>query len=109
SRETPIMKRRSFLRHTGAAVGAVTLAPAVAYATPPGYPRASLLLRSAVVYDGTGAPPFEADVLIAEGRSSAVGPRLAASGAEEVRLDGLAFARGFVDIHSHTSTQVLSN
>lgn len=103
------MKRRSFLRHTGAALGAVTLAPGFTYATPLSRPRASLLLRGAVVYDGTGAPPFEADVLIEGGRISAVGPRLAASGAEEVRLEGLALAPGFIDIHSHTSTQVLSN
>src|SRR5690554_360549 len=103
------MKRRSFLRHGGAALGGLALAPALAPAAPARRDRAGLLLRNAIVYDGTGAPPFEADVLISEGRIQEVGPGLAAAGVEEVRVEGLALAPGFVDIHSHTSTQVLAN
>lgn len=103
------MKRRSFLHHTGTVLGAMAFAPSFAHAAAPGRTAAALLLRGAVVYDGTGRSPFEADVLIDGGMIREVGPRLAAAGAEEVRLDGLALAPGFVDIHSHTSTQVLSN
>ncbi|HEU5209502.1 MAG TPA: D-aminoacylase [Longimicrobiales bacterium] len=103
------MKRRTFLRHTGAALGAAALGPTAVHAAAAGPAQAALLLRGAIVYDGTGASPFEADVLVADGRIREVGSRLAASGAEEVRLAGLALAPGFVDIHSHTSTQVLAN
>lgn len=103
------MKRRTFLRHTGAALGAATLGPAFVRGAPAESGRAALLLRGAVVYDGTGAAPFEADVLVADGRIREIGRGLSAAGAEEVQLDGLALSPGFVDIHSHTSTQVLTN
>ncbi|NLG63100.1 MAG: D-aminoacylase [Candidatus Cloacimonetes bacterium] len=103
------MKRRTFLRHTGAALGAATLGPAFVRGAAAESGRAALLLRGAVVYDGTGAAPFEADVLVADGRIREIGRGLSAAGAEEVQLDGLALSPGFVDIHSHTSTQVLTN
>ncbi len=103
------MRRRTFLRRAGTALGALAVAPATTYADAAAQRRAGLLLRGALVYDGTGAAPFEADVAIADGRISAVGPRLDPAGAEIVRVDGLALSPGFVDIHSHTSTQVLAN
>ncbi|NIM48531.1 MAG: amidohydrolase family protein [Gemmatimonadales bacterium] len=72
-----------------------------------GFPAADLVLRNAVLYDGTGAAPFEADVAITRDRISAVGPRLAAPGAGEVDLKGLALAPGFIDVHSHTDLELL--
>ncbi|MBI4501544.1 MAG: D-aminoacylase [Gemmatimonadetes bacterium] len=71
---------------------------------------ANLLLRRAVIYDGTGGPPFTGDVAISGDRITAVGPRLApASGAESVDLAGLALAPGFIDCHSHTDLVLLVN
>ncbi len=102
------MRRRTFLRRAGTTLGGLAIAPGTAWAAQrPG--RAGLLLRGALVYDGTGGAPFEGDVAITDGRITAVGPRLDAAGAEIVRVDGLALAPGFIDIHSHTSTQVLAN
>lgn len=69
--------------------------------------RAELLLRGGVVYDGTGAPPREADVAIAGDRIEAIGPALEAPGAEVVRVNGLAVAPGFIDIHSHSDLVLL--
>src|SRR5690606_7704634 len=63
---------------------------------------AELLLRGALVYDGTGAPPVEADVRVSGDRIAEVGARLAARGAEEVDLRGLALAHGFSALHGHT-------
>jgi N-acyl-D-amino-acid deacylase len=65
------------------------------------------VLRGAVVYDGSGGPPFEGDVAIAGNRIAAVGPRLAAAGAKEMDLKGLALAPGFIDSHSHTDLVLL--
>ncbi|MEN8181151.1 MAG: D-aminoacylase [Myxococcota bacterium] len=70
--------------------------------------RAGLILRGGVVYDGTGRPPLRADVRVEGDRIAAIGPGLAGAGdLEEVDLDGLALAPGFIDIHSHTDLGLL--
>jgi N-acyl-D-amino-acid deacylase len=115
------MKRRVFVQRAAAAIGGAALAgaaagPGVAGAVPAstgrvtpgvGGSRADLLLRRAVIYDGTGAAAFEGDVAVAGGRITAIGGRLPATGAEEIDLRGLALAPGFIDIHSHTDLVLL--
>lgn len=107
------MKRRTFLRHAGIAAGGLAAVPGSvrgdAGRRASSGRNAEIVLRNALVYDGTGAPGIEADVAIAGGRISAIGPRLSVRGDEELELRGLALAPGFVDIHSHTDTQVLAN
>ncbi|MBI4408923.1 MAG: amidohydrolase family protein, partial [Gemmatimonadetes bacterium] len=100
------MNRRSFLRAATGAAGATLLRPDGVWgntSTP-----ADLLLRGALVYDGTGAPPFEADVAVAADRIAAVGRKLGVAG-EVFDLRGLALAPGFIDIHSHTDRALLVN
>ncbi|HEX7089326.1 MAG TPA: hypothetical protein VF192_04280, partial [Longimicrobiales bacterium] len=109
------MDRRRFLTAAAAALGPALLAPervlmagapAVIRSRPRGS-AAELLLRGALVYDGTGAPPVEADVRVSGDRIAAVGARLPAQGAEQVNLRGLALAPGFIDIHAHTDLVLL--
>ncbi len=66
-----------------------------------------LILRNGTVVDGTGAPRRRADVGVADGRIVAVGEVAAAAGAEEVDLDGLVLAPGFIDVHTHYDAQIL--
>lgn len=62
----------------------------------------SLLIRGARVIDGTGAPWFEADVAVADGRIQAIGHRLPVSdGAQVVDAAGHYLAPGFIDVHTH--------
>jgi len=64
-----------------------------------------LVIRGGTVVDGTGAPPFEADVAIDDGRITAVGT-VDASGADEViDATGMLVAPGWVDVHSHYDGQ----
>ncbi len=109
ARSTP--SRREFLRSVSLAAGAL-----VSFDLQPrpwlgirtrSRVRAEILLRGGVVYDGTGAPPREADVAIAADRIEAVGAALEAPGAEVIRVDGLAIAPGFIDIHSHSDLMLL--
>jgi len=108
------MDRREFVR-SGSALG---LAGAVAplpllgrepSPRPPVMPAgvpADLVLRGAVVFDGTGAAGREADVALAAGRIAEVGT-VSRGGAEELDLRGLALAPGFIDIHSHADLSLL--
>src|SRR5207247_819078 len=65
-----------------------------------------LVLRGARVGDGTGAPARAASIGITGDRITSVGD-VAANGAEEIDLDGLTLAPGFIDIHTHYDAQVL--
>jgi N-acyl-D-aspartate/D-glutamate deacylase len=61
-----------------------------------------LLIRGAMVIDGTGGPAVQADVAIERGRIAQVGARRAIPGAARVvDAGGLALAPGFIDMHSH--------
>ena len=86
--------RRQFLHHTSILAAGLAL-PRVRW----GQTSASLVLRGATVYDGTGAPGTRVDVLIEGARIMGVGADLSA--AKTIDLGGLALAPGFVDIHSH--------
>ena len=66
-----------------------------------------LILRNGTVIDGTGAERRSADVGVADGKIVAVGEVAPGNGAEEVDLEGLVLAPGFVDIHTHYDAQVL--
>ena len=61
--------------------------------------RASVVLRGAVVHDGSGGPSARVDVAIETGRITGVGAGL--SGSRVIDLGGLVLAPGFIDIHSH--------
>jgi N-acyl-D-aspartate/D-glutamate deacylase len=66
--------------------------------------HADLVIRGGTVYDGTGAPGFAADVAIADGVISEIGPGL--RGDRELDASGCAVAPGFIDIHTHYDAQV---
>ncbi len=100
------MDRREFLRGGLTAAGAAFV-PGVARAGVADSGAPELVLRNALVYDGTGAAPFEGDVALEGGRIAAVGRRLPAAGAAELELRGLALAPGFIDVHSHTELSLL--
>jgi N-acyl-D-amino-acid deacylase len=75
-----------------------------------GLHAADLLIKNARVYDGTGKPPFAADVRVRAGRIAAVAEHLPASRGETVRdARGLALAPGFIDMHTHADRGLLED
>ena len=68
---------------------------------------ADLVVRGGTVIDGTGAPPFRADVAVAGGRIAHVGDLTDARDAAVLDAEGLAVAPGFIDIHSHSDFTLL--
>ena len=67
-------------------------------------PLYDTVLVGGTVVDGTGAPPFIADVAINDGRIADIGPDLGTLGAETVDVAGLTVAPGFWDNHAHLVT-----
>src|SRR5713101_6582373 len=59
-----------------------------------------LVIRSASIYDGSGAPRIAGDVAIKGDRIGAVGVVEGAS-SREIDAHGCAVAPGFIDVHSH--------
>jgi len=71
---------------------------------------ADVLLKNVNVYDGTGKPPFAADVRIRGRRIAGVGTHLAPVPGETVWDEhGLALAPGFIDMHSHGNDGLLED
>jgi N-acyl-D-aspartate/D-glutamate deacylase len=65
------------------------------------------LIRNAIVFDGSGAPPRREDLAIAGGRVAARGPSLDIAGAERViDADGLWLMPGLLDIHTHLDLEL---
>src|SRR5262245_8290814 len=65
---------------------------------------ADIVIRVGTVYDGSGAPGRAADVAIAGGVISEIGPEL--RGERELDASGCAVAPGFIDVHTHYDAQV---
>ncbi|HEV8146008.1 MAG TPA: amidohydrolase family protein [Bryobacteraceae bacterium] len=62
----------------------------------------SIAITGATVFDGTGAEPRRATVLIRDGKITGVGANLAIpEGARVVQADGLALLPGLFDLHTH--------
>lgn len=59
------------------------------------------VIRNAMVVDGTGQPPFRADVAVRNEKIAAVGNLNGVHGAEEWDAGGKYLTPGFVDVHRH--------
>ena len=66
---------------------------------------ADLVVRDALVVDGSGREAVRGDVAVTAGRVAAVG-RVAERGAREIDGAGLAVTPGFVDVHTHYDCQL---
>ena len=66
---------------------------------------ADLVIREARILDGSGGPPFEADVEIRDGRVERVGAN--GAGRREIDAAGRCLSPGFVDTHTHDDGALL--
>src|SRR5207237_4934498 len=65
-----------------------------------------LLIRNALVLDGSGTEPAVQDVAIQQGKIRAIGHSLSESAAQVVDADGLALMPGIIDSHTHFDAQI---
>ena len=97
------MKRREFLSYA-------TALSAAAYGCEPGDQATSdthdLVLKNGRVLDGAGNPWFKADISVRDGRISKIGSVDETQAERVIDVDGLYVSPGFIDVHSHSDTNV---
>lgn len=67
-----------------------------------------LLIRRALLFDGSGAKPEVGDLAVSGGKIALIGNLRDWHGGEVVEADGLALAPGFIDVHTHDDRALLS-
>lgn len=99
------ISRRSFIRSSviaGAALG-------VGYGTGAllrTHNRFDVIVKNGTLYNGEGGRPFSGDIGIKEGRIRAIATDLGNSADKIVDAEGMAVSPGFVDVHTHTDTNL---
>jgi N-acyl-D-amino-acid deacylase len=61
-----------------------------------------ILIRGGTVIDGSGRPGEAGDVVVRDGRITAIGRSLTAGAGRTIDAEGLAVAPGFIDIKTHS-------
>ena len=64
----------------------------------------ALVLKHAVIADGTGSPPYVGDICIQDGKIADILPYYDGAAVRTLDATGLVAAPGFIDIHSHSDT-----
>ena len=66
-----------------------------------------LLIRNALIFDGSGATEYAGDVAVRDGCIAAIGTHLDVTAQSDIDAAGLALAPGFIDVHTHDDTNVI--
>jgi N-acyl-D-amino-acid deacylase len=71
-------------------------------------PSCATLIRNVRVLDGSGAEPQTADVAVDDGLVSSIGQLSRYTAGKIVEGDGRILSPGFIDVHTHDDTSVIS-
>jgi len=71
-------------------------------------PRFDLIIKGGIILDGTGGPPWIADLGIAGDTLTAIGSIQPEQGKKVLEVNGLQVCPGFIDIHTHSDGVILA-
>ena len=103
------MSRRGFLKTSvsaGALAGAASLLGGGFIASCTTREQFDTIITNGIVYCGDGKAPIKGDIGIKEGKIAAIG-KIGKSCDKLIDAKGLAVSPGFIDIHTHTDTNLL--
>jgi N-acyl-D-amino-acid deacylase len=96
---------RRFIRNCGLLAAALSIGGgAVRAANPPVH---DVVIRNAVIYDGSGGKPYSGEIAIDGDRIAYVGAHRALAGRSEIDAHGQAVAPGFIDMMGHSEESLL--
>lgn len=72
-------------------------------------PKYDLILRNATIYDGDGAVPYKGDLAINADTIAAIGDLPEVSGNQEIDIEGMAVAPGFINMLSWANVTLLED
>jgi N-acyl-D-amino-acid deacylase len=68
-----------------------------------------LIIKNGKIFDGIGNPWFKADIGVEEGKIIEVGNLSSTKADKKINASKLIICPGFIDIHSHSDLQLISN
>ncbi len=100
------ISRRQFIQDTGLGIGGAVVACSCGLL---GCSRSEfdLIIEDGMVYDGSGAEPKQMDIGVLGDRIAVLGKLKNRTARSRLSAAGLAIAPGFIDIHTHTETELL--
>lgn len=96
------MNRRAFLREGATAALGLAVLPSTVWASPP----FDLVILGGMVLDGTGAPPFRADLGLVGDRIAALGTIDPEQSRQVLDASDRFISPGFIDIHTHSDGDI---
>lgn len=66
----------------------------------------SYLIKNGLLYNGLGGKPFEADLLVSDGKIAAIAPHIEPKNHRIIDAQGKWVMPGFIDIHTHYDAEV---
>ncbi len=108
-RSRKAVSRRDFLKRTAfaAASGLAASSAWIQGCSPK--KEFDLVIKGGHIYDGSGAPPFRADIAISHDSIVAIGKLGNSRGKTEIDASHRAVAPGFIDVHDHSDLSLLVN
>ena len=99
------MNRRDFLRASALGAAALGLSGVTGCKVTTRH-SFDTIIKNGVIYAGDGKPPIEGDIAIRDGRIAAIGKDLGTQAEHVLDAGGLVVSPGFIDIHTHTDTNL---
>ena len=99
------MNRRDFLRASALGAAALGLSGMTGCKVTTRH-SFDTIIKNGVIYAGDGKPPIEGDIAIRDGRIAAIGKDLGSQAELVLDAGGLVVSPGFIDIHTHTDTNL---